>query len=53
MEVGSLSSYSKALEIAELLADEIKRGEFHLSEPLARLPLAQGMKPLEIREKRQ
>jgi uncharacterized protein (DUF39 family) len=53
VEVGSLSSYSKALEIAELLGDEIRRGEFHLSEPLARLPLAQAMKPLEIREKRQ
>jgi uncharacterized protein (DUF39 family) len=52
VEVGSLSSYSKALEIAELLGDEIRRGEFFVSEPLARLPLSQGMKPLEIREKK-
>jgi uncharacterized protein (DUF39 family) len=53
VEVGSLSSYSKALEIAELLGDEIRGGDFFLAEPLARLPLTQGMKPLEIRGKRQ
>ena len=49
--VGSLSSYSKAREIAALLRDEIARGEFLLSEPIARLPVDQTMKPLLVREK--
>jgi uncharacterized protein (DUF39 family) len=48
--VGSLSSYYKALEIAHLLADEIRRGEFQLSQPLASLPKDTTMKPLVIRE---
>ena len=30
VEVSSMSSYNKALEIAEILKDEIKRGEFPL-----------------------
>ncbi len=34
---GSLSSYSKAREIAGILKDEISRGDFLLSEPMARL----------------
>jgi uncharacterized protein (DUF39 family) len=49
--VGSLSSYHKALEIAHLLADEIKRGEFRLAEPMAYLPKDVKMKPLMTREK--
>jgi uncharacterized protein (DUF39 family) len=49
--VGSLSSYYKALEIAHLLADEIKRGEFRLTEPIAYLPKDNIMKPLVTREK--
>lgn len=49
VKVTSLSSYHKALKVAELLKDEIKRGDFLLSEPSCRLPLNQGMKPLEIR----
>ncbi len=49
VETGSLSSYSKALEIAGLLADEIRRGEFLLQKPSKRLPLNQGMMTLEIR----
>ena len=49
VEVGSLSSYAKALEIANLLKDEIDRGEFLLSEPLRSLPTEQKMKPLEVR----
>jgi uncharacterized protein (DUF39 family) len=49
--VGSLSSYSKAREIAVLLRDQIARGEFLLSEPIARLPVDQTMKPLLDREK--
>jgi len=49
--VGSLSSYYRALEIAHLLADEIRRGEFLLAEPMAKLPRDMTMKPLVIREK--
>lgn len=49
--VGSLSSYYKALEIAHLLADEIRKGDFLLAEPMARLPQDGAMKPLVIREK--
>ena len=49
--VGSLSSYYKAIEIANLLADEIKRGEFQLAEPIAYLPKDTKMKPLVTREK--
>ncbi len=47
----SLSSYRKALEIAELLRDEIARGEFLLSAPSRRLPVEQGFLPLKITEK--
>ena len=49
--VSSLSSYAKALEAAELLKDEIRRGDFLLAEPMAPLPREQGMKGLTIREK--
>jgi uncharacterized protein (DUF39 family) len=49
--VGSLSSYYKALEIANLLADEIRRGDFRLAEPIASLPKDTTMKSLVIREK--
>ncbi len=49
--VGSLSSYYKALEIAHLLADEIKRGDFRLTEPIAYLPKDKKMKPLVVRKK--
>jgi uncharacterized protein (DUF39 family) len=49
--VGSLSSYYKALEIAHLLADEIRSGAFLLSAPIAKLPADTGMKPLVAREK--
>jgi uncharacterized protein (DUF39 family) len=49
--VGSLSSYHKALEIANLLADEIRRGDFRLAEPIAYLPKDTKMKPLLTREK--
>ena len=51
--VGSLSSYLKALEIANLLADEIRRGDFRLAEPVQYLPKDTAMKPLVIREKPQ
>jgi len=49
--VGSLSSYHKALEIANLLADEIRRGDFLLAEPIAPLSKDTTMKPLVAREK--
>jgi len=49
VEVGSLSSYAKALEIAELLAGEIRAGDFLVSEPIAPLPREQAMTSLEIR----
>lgn len=52
VEVGSLSSYPAALEIAHILADEIRRGQFLLSRPLAPLPRAQAMKGLQLRKKR-
>ncbi|NLF19384.1 MAG: hypothetical protein GX595_19320 [Lentisphaerae bacterium] len=51
LRVSSLSSYCKALECAELLRDEIARGDFLLSAPLQRLPREQGLRALEIREK--
>ncbi|NCD34302.1 MAG: hypothetical protein EOL87_12930 [Spartobacteria bacterium] len=47
--VGSLSSYSMALEVAELLKAEIRDGQFSLARPIERLPLNQGMQSLEIR----
>jgi uncharacterized protein (DUF39 family) len=49
--VGSLSSYYKALEIAHLLADEIRKGDFTLAAPLAMLPKDTKMKPLQIRDR--
>lgn len=52
VEVGSLSSYYKALEIANLLADEIRRGDFHLTKPIAALPKDTAMKPLVKRKQK-
>ncbi|MFC1761700.1 homocysteine biosynthesis protein [Planctomycetota bacterium] len=49
--VGSMSSYYKALEIANLLADEVRRGDFLVAQPLAMLPQDHAMKPLVAREK--
>jgi uncharacterized protein (DUF39 family) len=49
--VGSLSSYYKALQIANLLADEIRRGDFRVAEPIAPLPKDTKMKPLVTRKK--
>jgi uncharacterized protein (DUF39 family) len=49
---GGLSSYSKALEIAEELKGWIKKGSFLLSEPVALLPQAESgysFKPLKER----
>ncbi len=47
--VGSLSSYSKALEIANILADDIRRGDFTVTPPIQRLPVDSAMQSLEIR----
>jgi uncharacterized protein (DUF39 family) len=49
--VGSMSSYARALEIAHLLKDEIKRGDFLLGRPLRPLPTRQSMGSLKIRDK--
>lgn len=49
---GNLSSYSKALQIAEELKSWIKKGEFLLTEPVAPLPGAESgyaFKPLKER----
>jgi hypothetical protein len=43
-----MSSYSKALEIANLLKDEIRRGDFLLSRPYQPLPRKQSMGSLKI-----
>ncbi|MCD6392643.1 MAG: hypothetical protein J7M40_03965, partial [Planctomycetes bacterium] len=48
--IGSLSSYSKALKIASLLADEIRRGDFLLAKPIEYLAKDTTMKPLLKRE---
>ena len=52
VEVSSMSSYNKALEIAEILKDEIKRGDFPLAVPGQELPVQQGMMGLEIRREK-
>ena len=53
VQVGSLSSYQKALQIAELVANEIRRGDFFLSKPYRALPQDRGMQSLEVRPKPQ
>lgn len=50
VRVSSLSSYHKALECAELLKDEIARGDFLLSRPLQALPREQSCRGVQIRE---
>jgi len=47
---GSMSSYSKALKIAELLKEEIRQGDFLLSKPYQLMPAAQSMNPLNIKQ---
>jgi uncharacterized protein (DUF39 family) len=49
--VGSMSSYPRALEIAHILQDEIRRGEFLLSRPLRPLPARGSMGSLKVRDK--
>jgi uncharacterized protein (DUF39 family) len=48
-QVGSLSSYCKALQIAEIVADEVRRGDFVLARPSAPLRRDGTMQPLRIR----
>ncbi len=50
VRVGSMSSYYKALEIANLLADEIRAGDFQVTQPIAPLKKDSTMKPLLKRE---
>ena len=45
----SLSSYSKAREIAEILKDWIKKGSFFLTEAVEKLPQDIEFKPLKVR----
>ncbi len=48
----SLSSYSRAVEIANILKDWIQKGEFHLTDPVAPLPGAESgvvCKPMQER----
>ena len=51
VEASSMSSYAKALQVAQLLADEIRRGDFLLAPPIRRLPLKQSSGGLKIRER--
>jgi uncharacterized protein (DUF39 family) len=51
IEVSSLSSYYKALEVATILKDEISRGEFLISQPSEKLQADKRPKKLEIRGK--
>lgn len=51
IETGTLSSYYKALEITELLKDQIKSGDFLISKPIKKLTTEQAMKPLNIKDK--
>ncbi|MBN1981934.1 MAG: homocysteine biosynthesis protein [Chitinivibrionales bacterium] len=52
VEVGSLSSYAMAAEVAGIVKDQIKAGQFLLSRPLQSLPLNQKMKKLVVRGER-
>ncbi len=47
----AMSSYAMALEVANLLADEIRRGEFLLSPPSRPLPREGSFKPLVVRKR--
>ncbi len=51
VRTSSLSSYLKARQIAETLAERIENGEFLLTEPVAPLPSDRGVGTLEVRSK--
>jgi len=46
VEAGSLSSYAGARKIAAILQEEIRSGQFFLTEPISPLPVEQSMKPM-------
>jgi len=50
-KTSSLSSLSKAREIAEILKAQIQIGDFLLSKPVAPLPQSGCVKPLKLKEK--
>jgi uncharacterized protein (DUF39 family) len=52
VEAGAMSSYAKARQIAALLADEVRRGEFLLAPALRPLPAEQAFRGLKTREGR-
>jgi len=49
--VGSMSSYVMALEIAEILKDQIRKGEFLLAPPIRPLPREKAFRPMRRPEK--
>ncbi|HRU11000.1 MAG TPA: homocysteine biosynthesis protein [Methanomassiliicoccales archaeon] len=51
VRTSSLSSYLKARQVAETLAERIEGGEFLLTEPVAPLPADRGVGTLEVRPK--
>ncbi|MCE5261861.1 MAG: homocysteine biosynthesis protein [Euryarchaeota archaeon] len=51
VRTSSLSSYLKARQVAETLAERIEGGEFLLTEPVAPLPADRGVGTLEVRSK--
>ncbi|MCL2706223.1 MAG: homocysteine biosynthesis protein, partial [Spirochaetaceae bacterium] len=51
VEISSMSSYNKSLEIAEILKDEIKRGDFLISKPSSLLPKNQSARGLQVKWK--
>jgi len=48
VQTGSISSYFKALEIANVLKEEIKNGKFYLTASVASLPLEEESNNLDI-----
>jgi uncharacterized protein (DUF39 family) len=48
VRTSSLSSYAKARLIAETLKKQVQKGEFLLTQPVARLPEERSMGPLEL-----
>lgn len=48
VQTGSISSYSKALEIANVLKEEIKNGRFYLTSNVAEIPMEEECNSLDI-----
>ena len=46
VEAGGMSSYAGARKIAAILQDEIKRGDFTITAPIAPLPVDKSMKAM-------